>query len=212
VTNTGGHVHKSRSCETCFVTTQYAWLTEQSGMSAEALVELAGESACTVCFPWAPVSTLNKPSRLEAPERKAAREAREAEKAARLAKKIEKGLTPDGSEFVVTWYADAMRYVREPGGKTEHRLVPNAKHTESFKTERAATLWYVTEHADSHVYPHKAAELAAMAPAFEQIEAAVAAKHGKSAEQVKAELAAKIEAKVKRDAKEREKYQRSLGL
>jgi hypothetical protein len=101
VTNSNGHVHSSTSCDTCFPTTQYAWLTEQSGMTAEALVDLAGESACTVCFPWAPVAVLARPSVLEAPERKAAREEREAKRAARDAKKVEKALFTDEPDRVI---------------------------------------------------------------------------------------------------------------
>ena len=88
VTNASGHVHSSTACDTCFPTTQFAWLTEQSGLSAEALVDLAGEKACTVCFPWAPVDVLKQRTRLEAPERKAAREEREAKAAAKRASEI----------------------------------------------------------------------------------------------------------------------------
>lgn len=86
VVNSNGHVHSSTSCDTCFITTEYAWLTEHSGMTPEALVEEAGEQACTVCFPWAPVDVLQRESRLETPERKARREEKErlaAEKAAK---------------------------------------------------------------------------------------------------------------------------------
>lgn len=88
VTNTNGHVHSSTSCDTCFPTTTFAWLTEQSGMSHEDLVELAGETACTVCFPDAPVDVLKRKSALEAPERKAAREEREAKRAAKAAAEV----------------------------------------------------------------------------------------------------------------------------
>lgn len=97
VDNTNGHVHKDQHCTTCFFTTQYAWLIEQSDVSAEDLVELAGEDACTVCFPWAPVDQLKKKSRLEAPERKKARLEREAKKAAQEAAKAAKAITtPEG--------------------------------------------------------------------------------------------------------------------
>lgn len=101
VDNANGHVHSSTSCSTCYPTTQYYWCVEQSGLTAEELVELAGEEACTVCFPDAPVATLNRPSLLSTPEReelarkRAEREARSAE----LAQKREaNSLTnPDGS-------------------------------------------------------------------------------------------------------------------
>jgi uncharacterized protein YhaN len=105
VDNTNGHVHSSMSCSTCYDSTAYYWCVDQSGLTAEELVELAGEEACTVCFPEAPVSALNRPSRLSTPEReerdrkKAEREARSAE----LAQKREaNSLTnPDGSPVLV---------------------------------------------------------------------------------------------------------------
>lgn len=90
VANAGGHVHTSRACSTCRPTTEFAWLTEYSGHTAEELVELAGERACTVCFPDAPVDVTRRESRLrydvEARAAKAAeRTAKEDAKAAKLA-------------------------------------------------------------------------------------------------------------------------------
>jgi hypothetical protein len=92
VDNTGGHVHPDTNCSTCFPTTEYAFLPEQSGLTAAELVEMAGEKACTVCFPWAPVDTLRRSTKLEAPARKAAREAREAKAAAAAAKKAKNAI------------------------------------------------------------------------------------------------------------------------
>lgn len=88
VTNTGGHVHWTTACGTCFPTTQFAWLTEQSGMTHEALVEMAGEQACTVCFPDAPVDTLRRKSQLETPEAKAKRAEKEAKRAEKAAAEV----------------------------------------------------------------------------------------------------------------------------
>lgn len=99
VTNVGGHVHNTMRCSSCFPTTQFAWLPEYSGDSEEILVADAGESACTVCFPSAPVDVLRRPSKIELPERKAARLEREKAKAERDAKKLATGiLTPQGEE------------------------------------------------------------------------------------------------------------------
>jgi hypothetical protein len=101
VDNTGGHVHRSTGCSTCFPTTRFYWLTEHSGITAEALVELAGEEACTVCFPDAPVSALSRPSLLTTPEREAKareREERATKSAERDAKREANAITnPDGS-------------------------------------------------------------------------------------------------------------------
>ena len=90
VTNTGGHVHWTTSCGTCFPTTQFAWLTEYSGMERAAFVEEAGSKACTVCFPDAPVEVYSRETRIryESEEAKARREEREAKAAAKAAAEV----------------------------------------------------------------------------------------------------------------------------
>lgn len=113
VTNTGGHVHSSEDCKTCYSTTRYAWLTEQSGMSAEDLVELAGEKACTECFDWAPVNTLKRKTRLEAPEAKAAREEREAKAAAKAKAAADKSIsTPEGEKLYASKYNESYNEIK----------------------------------------------------------------------------------------------------
>jgi polyhydroxyalkanoate synthesis regulator phasin len=107
VTNTNGHVHDTMRCDTCFSDTSFAWLTQFSGTSREDLVELAGEKACTVCFPDAPVEVRNRPSKLTTPER----EARQAEKAAKAAEKVK-------SEVVVEDYRDGYAKGRRHVFKT----------------------------------------------------------------------------------------------
>lgn len=94
-----GHVHHDLSNRRCSRTwgTRHMWLTEQSGMSQEDLVELAGERACTVCFPDAPVEVLTRRSVFVAPC-EAEKEARRVEREAKAAKRREKEITnPDGS-------------------------------------------------------------------------------------------------------------------
>jgi hypothetical protein len=97
VTNTGGHVHRDRTCPTCFPATQYHWLPELSGCDEAAMITEFGEKACTVCFPDAPVNpAYHAPGRRD----RAAIEARDAEKAGREAKKAAKNLT-EGQQFRV---------------------------------------------------------------------------------------------------------------
>lgn len=110
VDNTNGHVHSSMSCSSCYeprmvngiltAGTQFIWLPEESGQDEAEIVEAAGEKACTVCYPSAPVDVLKRKSTIEAPARKAAREEREAKKAAALAKKQAKALFPEDIEKV----------------------------------------------------------------------------------------------------------------
>mgnify|MGYP006893381968 FL=1 len=55
VQNVGGHIHRDTSCETCYPSTQYAWLVELSGLTeAEAVAEY-GAILCSRCYPSAPV-------------------------------------------------------------------------------------------------------------------------------------------------------------
>lgn len=132
VTNSNGHVHWTQDCTTCFIDTQFAWLTQFSGTSHDDLVELAGEKACTVCFPNAPVDVLKRASKLTTPER----EAREAEKAAKAQAAAE-------SQVVVENYSD--------GG------MRSRTYTHTFKTVRGATnalastlgslVWYGETHS-----------------------------------------------------------------
>lgn len=82
----GGHVHQSTACSSCYPTTAFAWLPQVSGLDEAEIVDLAGERACTVCYPSAPVDVLKKASRLFS-----AAEAKDAdEKAALAAERAEK--------------------------------------------------------------------------------------------------------------------------
>lgn len=56
---TDGHAHSSTGCSTCnngVRRTQFVQLVEYSGRTQEEIVAAAGERACTVCYPDAPVA------------------------------------------------------------------------------------------------------------------------------------------------------------
>lgn len=156
VTNAGGHVHSSTRCSTCRWTTEFMWLTELSGKSNEELVEMAGERACTVCFPEAPVDVTKRPSYLKYDvEAREAKAVRDAEKAAKLVDKMAKALLPDGSELkLVARYGEAKNSYVSAYAKTlvsarnealrnlaysyETHEGVDAEHTEHLKALRAA--------------------------------------------------------------------------
>jgi hypothetical protein len=197
VQNNNGHVHSSMECSTCFDTTQYAWMVEYSGKPESEIVEAAGEAACTVCYPSAPVDVLKRPTKMFGPDQIAAQKARqerEEAKAARLAKKIEKGLTADGSEFTVSYVEkNAPQWKRGADGRDVHTYGDRVK-TEFFKTEQAAVQWvvqYVTWHGWNGDEAY----------GFQQVIEAVAAKHGQTYEQAKTMIVAKVAAKAKRDSR-----------
>lgn len=80
-----GHVHRSTGCPTLRWNTSIFLMPEYSGMDTEEFVDLAGERACTKCYPNAPV---HRPSML--PVHVAEREADAAELAAKAAEKAQK--------------------------------------------------------------------------------------------------------------------------
>jgi hypothetical protein len=108
VLNTNGHIHRDTSCSTCFITTDFGWLPELSGLTEADAVEQQGEILCSVCFPSAPVEWTNGRSNTD----KAAKSEREAAKAERLAKKTAKALVPDDIDGGLTFLVDSNRRER----------------------------------------------------------------------------------------------------
>jgi hypothetical protein len=101
VNNTGGHVHSTTACSTCFATTSFMWLTDFSDKTEAELIEAAGERICTTCYPNAPVEARNRPSQFKSDE-DVEREARAAERTEKTAVKAAKSITnPDGTPLVV---------------------------------------------------------------------------------------------------------------
>lgn len=182
----GGHVHRWTGCHTLYWNTQQVWLPEWSGCDEGDIVEAAGDRACTVCYPSAPVAVLSRPSRIATPDEQAARDARAAEAAQRDAKataQAAKAITnPDGSPLRVD------------------------SHYAVIKTERTAQIEYVDAivrareiRANPDLNQPHAASLEADA---EVILTALAHKRGTTVEDQRAALASKVDAKAKRNAKE----------
>jgi hypothetical protein len=191
VTNAGGHVHSSTSCSTCRYSTQFMWLTELSGTSAEALVEMAGERACTVCFPNAPVDVTKRPSNLKYDvEAREAKAKADAEKAAKAADKLAKAILPDGSELKVS-----VRYGEHRG----NYVGGNAKTQVSARNEALRLLAYsfeTHEGVDAEHTEHLKVLRAAYREAGLKFVEALAARQGKDF----AELTKEFDAKAKKKA------------
>lgn len=174
-----GHIHKSRSCSSCYPTTQFIWYVEYSGSDEEAIVSDAGELACTICYPDAPVDILKQPSKFTEAQR-AEVEAKRAERAEakekRDAEKREKSVSGDGSEFKVVYGTE--RY-----------------DCEYFKTERSAVIWASDKICD---FPTDWKE-SRFGEAIEEIAEALAGKRGTDKPSVLAEL-------VKKGLDKRKKY------
>lgn len=122
----GGHLHRP-ACSTLYFTTQRFVLPEYSGADEAEIVEIAGEAACTVCFPSAPV---DRPTRI--PVLVEEREAREAEKAARAAKKL-------------AAQAEAIPY-----GKSAFKTLRAAENAVGWEIESLVSRRYMNAADDSH--------------------------------------------------------------
>lgn len=123
VTNVGGHVHRSLDCSSTFPTTSWEWLPQYSGHDEAEIVDAAGELACTICYPSAPASTLNKPSSIvtrdkaERDARRAEREKAAAEKAAKKAAKTVRH--PDGLPTYGTYGYEADNITSVTSGSAQ---------------------------------------------------------------------------------------------
>lgn len=90
VTNGKGHVHKTTSCTTCYATTRFQLLPQCSALTESEIVWLAGERACTICYPSAPVASRDLPTQLFSIEEEQAQAIRAEQVAKRNAKEAKK--------------------------------------------------------------------------------------------------------------------------
>lgn len=102
VDNSNGHVHTTTACPYTYFSTQFAWITELSGSTPEAVVAKAGGRSCLGCFGAVrDLIVADRPCLIESEKGRATREQREeraAAKAERAAAKAVKAITnPDGS-------------------------------------------------------------------------------------------------------------------
>lgn len=185
VTNAGGHVHSSMACPTCFPSTQYHWVTQLSDHAEIEIVEAAGESACTFCYPSAPVDVLKRKSSIELPERRAARLERDRKAAERAAKAL---IDPDTGLLVRS---------------IERRFGPGSDATlrdgnEIGKTERGAELEAISGLSSLLWYGASHPSAAAWRATADRVAKALAVKHGEDVAVVRARFDTKAAASYKR--------------
>ncbi len=184
VLNNNGHAHRDLSCSTCRPSTRFSRLPQYSGTAEDHFVGDAGELACTVCFPDAPV---DRPTQVEDLERKAQREQREAENTRKDAEKQAKGIhAPDGAPLY------AVHDARDGGWRETANVV---------KTERAASnnalsaafelLWYGEGHPQA----------AAWKETVRRSTEALAHKRGTTVDHERAVIDKKSQAKYRRETR-----------
>ena len=179
VVNGNGHIHSSTLCSTCFTTTNFEWLTEYSADPEDTIVALAGETACTVCYPSAPAEILNRPATIQSKtraEREAAAAERAAAKAVKEAKRFASAATATGEVLVVpsSWRVGS---------------------SEELKTERSAVIFWNTSQQTIEWEKSEGSTAPGSVQAQEIIEQALAGKRGVTATQVREELLTKYQKK-----------------
>lgn len=198
VLNNNGHVHTSTECETCFDDTTFGWLTQFSGTSHEEMGKLSGMDACARCFPNLPAEIMQakRDVRVDTPERIAAREQREALAAKKAADKAAKGITnPDGSTL---YQVDDDN---KGGWRETTSVVKTAIAAKRNAMDAAFNLYFYNEkHPSRPGVEHP--QTAAWTETLRRNTEALAAKEGKTVEEIRAELTKKVEAKYRREYRE----------
>lgn len=195
VRNGNGHVHSSMNCSTCFPTTQFLWITDYSGADEDKIVKDAGEMACSVCFPNAPVDYKYRPCVIEDPELAEAKRVRDEAKRVREEERERKGIKDiDGKPLSVFGFG---------------------KYREQIKTLRSAEIWLVN--AGFEIATHdpertwQAEQHENKKVDFVRVLAAIAKKRGVSVEEVRAEAQVKIAKKITKYQREVEQYKKNRG-
>lgn len=191
VSNANGHIHASTNCSTCFPSTQYIWITELSGQDRLEIAGLAGEKACSVCYPDAPSEYFARKCQIEDPAVVKARAEREAKKAEREAKRLATGIwNPDNSELrVQSW---------------------SSSYSETLKTERTARIWAKDQIVWTASSNSKTAEKLALRERtlveIEKVLVAIANKTGQDLEIVRAEITEKARKEIQKIQRETEAW------
>ena len=188
---TDGHAHSSQDCSTCNrqgQLTNFSWMVAYSGLNEAEIVKDAGERACTVCYPSAPVDDLKRPSKMFTPEeidRQQKREEAEAAKTKRAAAKAAKAIAnPDGTELKVFNHHWPERQVRQGN---EIKVIPAHDDFTTLETLHSARGWITDWYGEAARGGH---------PSYreddrQRVAEAIAHKEGKTREEALAEAQAR---------------------
>lgn len=214
-TKDGGHVHRSRNCSTCnngIERTRFEWRVDYSALPEAEIVEAAGERACTVCYPSAPVEALGRPTRIFSKseiERNAARQAREEKAAAKAAKAAAESITtPEGGPL---YKGDSRRDKVEKLRTAEMAMAEALADIIWEKGRIGDPAWtYPNGRTPESRTPESRERDAAREAAY--FHRAIAHKTGESLGEVFGRINPKATAKYKRDKREADKTSKRLGL
>lgn len=188
--------------------TRMAWLPQLSGKSEEEIVQEAGWRACTKCYKSAPINATKEshPSRITSEEDKAkqaAKEEREAKKAERAAKEQAKGIsTPEGKPLVIgTRYPQTIRTEAEAKREFMDSFIDEVRQWEDMENK-----YGMKAYASESSKAHHAMLLQEALDKREKLLDALAHKNGMTTEEYQAMMQPKIDANLRKQARELEKY------
>lgn len=193
VTNGNGHVHKNMYCSTCRPTTRFAWLTEYSDHKEGEIVEDAGERACTVCYPTAPVDVLKRATKIYSKEERktmAEKAAKKAELDAKRAAKNAKKVTDENGNVI-----EYRHFGDRTGGYRQELNSPVTARSALVEIRENQLL---RERKPSRFVNENLDRLAVWSEDFEIISAALARKEGVTIEELKADIEKRAESKYKK--------------
>lgn len=197
----GGHIHTNwRDCHTLRDTTTVLWAYQASGDSVDEAIEVYGTVLCTHCYPDAPVEKTGGKTLTDAngnvltkAEAQAIKDAREAEKAAKLAAKNAKAVFVPGTTDLVL-DSDLREIKTERSLVTEIVNVLSRSGYSAFRLDERSSSATKRDRNDwnnvtiDESYPTYGEWLT-------YAYTALAAKHGKTVDEVKAEMNKKLRAK-----------------
>lgn len=200
----GGHIHNKEGCFTLRWDTLTYWLPELSGDTEADAVEAYGEVLCSHCYPTAPAAWQNG-KLLTGPDGKPMTKAQQAEaQAAKAAEKAAKQAAKDAKAVFVPGTRELVLDVDLNEIKTERSLVTaildvlayhrgvRLDERSSRATKRDRQTWEVI--AIDERYPTYREWL-------DYAYTALAAKHGKTVEEIKAEMDKKLQARNARNGR-----------
>lgn len=204
ITSGEGHVHSSMNCRTCYPTTIYTWLPTLSGQGEDEAVSDYGSEMCSICFPSVTTHPSYQTRGRIAEERQAELAA---ERVARAAVKAEKAITaPDGSPLRIG-SGSSYRETITTAVTAERTLVSKlAEMSLRFSDDRIEEWVSGSYHANDpdarDRYRDHLISLREQTRAdIDVLVAALAAKRGVDADDIRAAAAAKAAAKVRRDSR-----------
>lgn len=202
VQNNGGHVHNTTACRYTHRTTEFGWLPQVSGFTAEQVVEMAGRYTCLGCFPTVRAEILaERPCVLETYEQaqaSAKKTAADAVKAAKAAEKAAKAITnPDGTPLRIKDYGGPIKTLRS--AETEYTDQGALLERDRVLMARVANKRLHGIEVDEEDAASVERSLAEREEACLTLLTAIAHKLGTTVDEERTKRAKKVEARYKRD-------------